>query len=434
MPAMTMTLIIAGGLRNYDPSVSVALLIDGGNGDDVISGPSYSPSVQLTIMGGDGNDTISNAGTGGTIDAGTGNDVIHLSASPATTLTLGSGNDQVIVEGWSGSSSGAATITDFAAGAGGDKIDLLAIWNSKLVGWDGSANPFGSGFAQLVQDGADTLLQIDADGAGSASAYQTLLTFQNHNTSDFTIDNFNPAYPTDGSLPAGQTITGTSGTDNLTGTVGGDTIYGLAGNDTIDGSAGADYIDGGADDDVLTGGNGSDVLIGGDGSDQLSDGGSNDVLLGGTGDDNLSLSYSGASQPLTQVADGGEGNNSFNVNNQTNSLLSYQLTGGSGSDYFNINNGGQFAIDAGSGVNNLYLYDSTYDGPTTSGTFSGGDGQDYFNANGYIGNWTVDTGGGADNINFSGVWGGLALQPGSYNFTIHAGDDDIDYCWWFKKL
>ena len=231
-----------------------------------------------------------------------------------------------------------------------------------------------------------------------------------------------------------QAIVGTSGTDNLTGTVGGDTIYGLAGNDTIDGSAGADYIDGGADDDVLTGGNGSDVLIGGDGSDQLSDGGSNDVLLGGTGDDNLSLSYSGASQPLTQVADGGEGNNSFNVNNQTNSLLSYQLTGGSGSDYFNINNGGQFAIDAGSGVNNLYLYDSTYDGPTTSGTFSGGDGQDYFNANGYIGNWTVDTGGGADNINFAAC-GELALQPGSYNFTIHAGDDnDLIICWWFETL
>ena len=295
MPAMTIS-IIAGGLRNYDPSVSVALLIDGGNGDDVISGPSYSPSVQLTIMGGDGNDTISNAGTGGTIDAGTGNDVIHLSASPATTLTLGSGNDQVIVEGWSGSSSGAATITDFAAGAGGDKIDLLAIWNSKLVGWDGSANPFGSGFAQLVQDGADTLLQIDADGAGSASAYQTLLTFQNHLAFDFTTDNFNPPYPTDGSGISGQSLTG-GGT--IVGTIGDDTITGSSSADTLIGGNGADRLVGGGGEDTLTGGFGADTFVfnsPNDGIEIISDFVSASTMAAG---DHLEFSVAGFGGQLT---------------------------------------------------------------------------------------------------------------------------------------
>ena len=100
-------------------------------------------------------------------------------------------------------------------------------------------------------------------------------------------------------------------------------------------------------------------------------------------------------------------------------LLAYQLTGGSAVDNFNIFGGGQFTIDAGMGQNSLYV-DGLYQSPA-SGTFSSGDGSDNIYMQEYIGTWTVDTGGGADNINFDGVYS-LRLQPGSYNFTIHAGD------------
>ena len=48
-------------------------------------------------------------------------------------------------------------------------IDFNAYASSYLSGWDGNSNPFGSGYMQLVQSGADTLLQIDANGVRVAS-------------------------------------------------------------------------------------------------------------------------------------------------------------------------------------------------------------------------------------------------------------------------
>ena len=88
----------------------------------------------------------------------------------------------------------------------GDDGALLSL----LSGWDGSSNPFGSGFLRLQQSGADTLLQWDQDGTTGGSNWETLVVFQNTDAGDFTDANFVPGYDPDGSAPAGETITGTA--------------------------------------------------------------------------------------------------------------------------------------------------------------------------------------------------------------------------------
>src|SRR5262249_46532078 len=140
------------------------------------------------------------------------------------------------------------------AGNGGDVVDLNGILGS-LVSYDGS-NPFGSGYLRLVQDGADTVIEIDKDAAGSSYAFGTLLRLDNVDATQLTSDNFDPGFGT----PNPDDIMGTSGKDN---------IEALGGDDSVNGEGGNDDIDGGTGDDVLTGGAGGDTVRGDDGNDVI---------------------------------------------------------------------------------------------------------------------------------------------------------------------
>lgn len=220
-----------------------------GEGDDTVHA-----GGTLSLTTGDGNDTayISDSVIA---DFGSDNDVVHLSLQDgASTITVGTGADKLVIDTWNGTTS--TTVTDFTAGAGGETLDYNALLN-QLIGWDGSSNPFGSGFMQLVQDGADTLFQIDRDGGASAQTYATLIRFQNTNAADFTAANFNPAYPTDGSGISGVALNGNS----VVGTIGDDTITGTSGNDVLNGANGSDRVIGDAGDDTLTGGFGADTFV-----------------------------------------------------------------------------------------------------------------------------------------------------------------------------
>jgi len=68
-------------------------------------------------------------------------------------VTLGDGADEFVFA-WTSRFSSLTTVTDFEAGAGGDVVDL----NSLIPGTDEEFNPFGTGRALLVKDGADTVL------------------------------------------------------------------------------------------------------------------------------------------------------------------------------------------------------------------------------------------------------------------------------------
>jgi Ca2+-binding RTX toxin-like protein len=374
--------------------------------------------------------------------------------SPSLTLTLGAGSDTVMIDRWTGGST--VTISDFAADPGGDKLDLNGVWN-QLVGWDGSANPFGTaGFAHAVQDGADVLLQVDRDAGGAAYSFETLVRLGNHTLADFpnanAADNFNPPYPIDGTPPAGQTLIGGAGSDTLNGGLGNDVIYGdpigssTGGNDTLDGAPGNDTLYGGPGNDTLVGGAGSDLLIGGDGSDNLSDGSGNDVLQGGAGDDTLTLNFLGSGTPvLNQVADGGTGNNSISVQNNGNSgsgnpNISYQLSAGSGNDSFSVSGSGAVTLDAGDGANSIYVYGNG------NRDIASGSGNDYvtIGAQGWAYqpqsqtySYTIDGGGGNDNVNLQNLFAynysnmslQVAVDAGAGNDTIYAPQtyDSVNY-------
>ena len=239
-------------------------IVTGGSGDDSLTGDAGDDSLD----GGDGNDFLSgdrgaNIFTGGlgddeivadstdgpqTIDGGDGNDTIrHYYRSSASTITTGAGSDMIEI---AHANVGAAAIivTDFTPGAGGDMFRLEGndgALLSLLSGWDGTSNPFGSGFLRLQQDGADTLLQWDQDGSAGGANWETLAVFENTDAGDFTDANFVPGYPPGGSEPEGETITGTEGDDTLIGTIGGDTINALGGADSVFGNDGDDLIDGG---------------------------------------------------------------------------------------------------------------------------------------------------------------------------------------------
>lgn len=146
-------------------------------GDDVLQGAGGNDLLD----GGDGADTLIISTGKDTMNGGAGDDLFVLefytetndsSAADSVVITGGPDADRFIV----GSTFlGTIAISDFAVGAGGDVIDvnaLLGSFDSSYV----SGNPFNTGFLRFEQNGANTVLRWDADGAGSAASWVTVLT------------------------------------------------------------------------------------------------------------------------------------------------------------------------------------------------------------------------------------------------------------------
>jgi len=317
----------------------------GAAGDDYLSGGDGND----TYRGGTGNDTIYDSRGSNVIDAGDGDDKITVNSYNITdnnTLTGGMGSDTYIINAYN--DPGQRVITDFAAGAGGDILNITDL----LVNSAGysSGNPFGEqGYLQLLADGADTLLQWDSDGAAdSANGWLTLARLQNVAATALTAENFAPLASPDGSSSSiGVTLTGTANNDTLQGSVVNDALYGLAGNDALNGEGGDDLLDGGDGSDGLYGGGGNDILISGtdasegylsgdQGNDSLIGSVGVDYLYGGTGNDTF---WAGAGNDFidddegSNLIDAGEGNDEIRVTSQ-NPADSSTLTGGMGSDTY----------------------------------------------------------------------------------------------------
>ncbi|WP_306395562.1 DUF4214 domain-containing protein [Telluria beijingensis] len=268
--------------------------LDGGLGNDVLEGGAGNDYLTDSfgnniLRGGDGNDQLvaadtgiqrlyGDAGddfltaTGGDVllDGGEGNDRLDVHSSrnqPATgTVQLrgGAGDDlfavhlsggavQVVAEGGAGrdtyqalmfSTAGSYTITDFAAGAGGDLFDVLPLLQAH------GRNPFAADSnLRLVQRGADTVLQGRLNSESSdANAYRDIVTLKNVERSALTLDNFTGRVDPNGSKTPLD-------------------LAGSAGNDVLLGSWLDDRLVGGAGDDVLVGDVGDDLLFGGAGLD-----------------------------------------------------------------------------------------------------------------------------------------------------------------------
>jgi Ca2+-binding RTX toxin-like protein len=261
-------------------------------GNDVIEVNRFGGGSSLdliTVSGGDGDDAIRAQFYGSqsvVVDAGAGNDTVSIRANTETTITLGAGSDVLILDG-DVDARMTFVITDFQGGPAGDRLDWDDYLGARLRYWDPNGNPFSSGHLRLVQSGADALLLFDRDGTGTSFSAHTLITFRNLDATTLTAWNLD-GFASDGSIPSGVTLAGTSGFDRLEGTGGSDLIEGLGEQDFLYGAGGADTLLGGDGDDQLYGQLGDDVLDGGNGNDYLVGGSGSDDLYGGVGNDTFS--------------------------------------------------------------------------------------------------------------------------------------------------
>ena len=329
------------------------LAIATGGGNDVVSAAGNTSTgaallVSVSINGGDGDDTLTGGDSVGggadNISGGAGND----------TIRGGLGNDQL------------------NGGPGSDTFD------------EGSV-PNGS---DTFNGGSDVLPAVGVDTVSYASRLATGLAITVTLGSGNGNDGEGGATEGDTVGPLGdiEAVTGGPLADNLTcGQATGCTLSGGAGNDTLVGNSGNDTINGGAGNDTITGAGGADVLNG-DGDDdfflELTDPGApgdSDTFNGGTGFDTVDYSQRTGAMTVTMGDQAGnDGLNTGELDNVKNDVE--RLLSGSGNDTITGNdlantiNGGQ-GTDVISGGNGDDLFTTTT-GPDGNDTFNGGAGID----------------------------------------------------------
>ena len=278
-----------------------------------ITGTAQDDLIELAFFSLDGATT--------TVDAGAGNDRIDVNlfgrSKAVAVITGGAGSDTYVLRRAHDPAAGVqVVITDFAAGAGGDQIDIGHLNDAGYTG-----NPFASGQLRLLAAGADTLLQR-LDG----SNYLNVATLRGVQVGQVTGANFVDGYDPRGSAK-GMTLTGSTGSDRMLGGELDDTLFGLGGNDQLHGGGGNDLLEGGDGDDLLDGGDGSDILRGGRGEDELRTVSYGSNLLDG-GDDNDRLYGGNGSDTLL----GGAGDDQFFIHSNNHAARTVTLDGGSGND------------------------------------------------------------------------------------------------------
>jgi Ca2+-binding RTX toxin-like protein len=384
---------------SFDTNVHITL--DGGAGNDTLVAQTLQTGQFATLLGGDGDDRITVTSTGGTVivDAGAGADTLELGeAGPNISVTLGAGSDAIHLTANSFGTP-TATITDFAAGAGGDRLLVFDFLKSVNPSWDITTNPFDDGLIRLQAVGGATVVQLLVGGV-----FENTLTLLGVSPGSLTAANFN-GYAPSGGASQGSGLIGTAQADTLTGTSGDDSISGGAGDDSLNGALGNDTIDGGTGNDSLDGGAGVDLLHGGDGNDHLfALGEAGGQFFGDGGDDTILIALQGSSAPGgSALLDGGDGSD--------------QLTAEGGFQKHDV-----FTINGGAGDDGISLFGA-------SGVIDAGSGQDQVTIGGQVGQVTVALGAGNDLLRlqgFQGDFSGPTTTYGEVTVTDFAAGDRID--------
>ncbi|HQR09775.1 MAG TPA: calcium-binding protein [Casimicrobiaceae bacterium] len=299
--------------HGYCGNFSQQTLLQGGNGNDVLSAPFGGASLY-----GEAGDDILSGGTGVTyMSGGTGNDAIQGGGG----IDYGWGDEGV------DAISGGAGPDQLAGGAGNDLL-FGDSGDDLLFGEDGDDTlSGGSGRNYLVGGAGNDTYLIDAqsdgdvifDSGGSnvaqfaAGVTSAQLTFrigvdQFGNGRSLVVDGFASGRSLvvmgglDGTISAykfddGSTLTSQQARDLAlaaagpakkmpTQTLG---VTGSSGNDTIDGSAAQQQVNAGSGNDTLIGGKFDDMLGGEAGDDRLTGGGGKNQLSGGDGMDTYVL-------------------------------------------------------------------------------------------------------------------------------------------------
>lgn len=343
--------IISTGLNETAyTGVDGADSLSGGAGDDYIVGDGLSAtSTELLTNGG-----FSSGGAGWTYNDPTGNggvqfDIGSVSFNTGDETVYGDSIQQSFSTTAGGSYQTSITLEEFQAGVGNHtfQIDIL-------------------------------------DDTGTVVATETV-TIQDGTTQTFTFE-FSATSTSSTIVITNTTSTNSTTTDGLVREVsvvemaessgGNDTIYGDAGADTLIAGAGDDLVYGGTENDIISGGTGHDTLYGEAGDDSVSGGDGNDSIVTDSGND---VAYGGeGSDTIDDMPGGGDG---------TGSDTFY---GEAGDDFLYGGNDGDL-LDGGTG--NDFLM-----GEDGSDTLVGGDGNDTLwgdNAED-VGNDSLDGGAGND--------------------------------------
>jgi Ca2+-binding RTX toxin-like protein len=379
---------------------------DGGAGDDTVYG--FAGNDWLlggggndSILGGSGNDTLDGGAGADTLVGGTGADsisggagadlaIVSPGAGQTTIVSLGTEADTLrLAAGMAAGSS--VIVTDFQTGAGGDALSLDAFLAAN-AGWTPGTDPFAAGLLRLSQNGADAILELDADGAGPGG-FATVTTFAGTSALNFTAANLGGYAP--------QAVTGGAGSDILAYTPPAATAPGATA-PVLDGGAGVDTLtitappppagaptgtatikpspdglsllfdlngDGVTD---LTVKNVEDIVLNGDQvviSGNLVNTGlaPNTIVYNGTAANNL-LDAGGLISVESIKAYGGDGNDTLITANDDDLLV-----GGAGNDSLSAR-GGPDSLDGGAGDDRLLGGDGadTLDGGTGTDTLDGG--------------------------------------------------------------
>jgi Ca2+-binding RTX toxin-like protein len=286
-----------------DPSVTVAVDGQGGDGNDNLVGGSGTN----WLRGDAGSDVLSGRASGDSLDGGADDDFLY-GYGGADTLDGGDGDDAIYGEDDIGDMvEFKAKNADFKAGTAGADSIIGGIGDDLIVAGDGNDTVLGG----LDDDAIDAGAGNDSVEAGDGNDQ----VFGGTGDDKLYGDNKN-----------GSTVFGTSHDDKIEGGEGYNEIWGGAGDDLLyaadedqlasaSGSTVGTYssrIEGGDGADMMYGTAGKDWLAGGFESDYIDSGAGNDFLLGGPGGD--ALLASGGNATLlgghgNDVIDGGDGAN-----------------------------------------------------------------------------------------------------------------------------
>ncbi|SMF55513.1 type I secretion C-terminal target domain (VC_A0849 subclass) [Azospirillum oryzae] len=357
--------------------------------DDSASGgtggtPGGTPGQLFT--GTDARDAIVGTAGNDTIDAGGGNDY----------MSGGAGSDTFVFrsnEGWD-------YINGFAAGAGGDVLDLRAI---------ASFTSFQSFLAATTQEGADTVVTLGPTSAVKLAGVQRSALTQ----ANVLLTGASTGGGTGGDTggdPATRTYTGTPGADIIWAAAGTNIISGLDGDDILGGNTASDTIVGGAGNDTLYAGDdtAADTLLGGSGDDVYWVNGPEDVITeaAGEGVDEVVAKVSwtlGANLENLTLQEVGAVSNGFATGND----LANIIEGNAGNNEIH-GNGGNDQLDGGAGADQIYgeAGDDTLIGgmDAAADTLYGGAGNDTYYVSGPNDVVVENANEGTDTIIVSGGW------------------------------
>jgi Ca2+-binding RTX toxin-like protein len=312
-----------------------ALTLNGGDGDDTLTGPG-------PINGGPGNDTLNPTTPATPVDGGanppTGADRVSYErvASPLTLQYDGSGSG-VIVNG----TPRVVGIEELVGGAG----------NDAMIG-DGNTNVMSGGPGDDTIDGHGGIDDLDGGPGSDTASYA--------------------------SESAGVVVSLGAGTGGPSGAV--DVLRnfegatGGSGNDVVAGTDASEHFSLGAGDDQVNAGGGNDIVEGGDGNDLLRGGEGSDVLAGGAGSDTVTYDERTSGEPVTVSLAAGTGG-SAGENDALSAVEDVVATPGPDSLTGDDGPNGLFGGGGRDDINGLGGDDRLYGGDARD-TIDGGPGRD----------------------------------------------------------